>query len=83
MTEEVKNTEVPVLTTEQKYVIRDGQFRSLAAQTQAKQLVEQAQNIEQGLRQYLNDAATKLGIDSTKYTFDLDTLEFKSILTKE
>ena len=72
----VETSSVPAFSETQRLAVREAQFQSTKLREQSRQLVEQAQHVDQQIANFINRAAAELKVDPKKYGFNIDTLTF-------
>lgn len=70
---------IPALTSEQKLTIRTLQVQLLQAQSAAQQANQKYQQLQMQFRNTIETYAQEQKVDVQKFSFDLETLEFKTL----
>lgn len=73
---EIKNVELPQLTSEQKLTIRDGQVKILNIREQIRNLSDESTKTEQNVLQTVAAIGKDLNIDMNSVVFNFDILSF-------
>lgn len=70
---------IPAFSSEQRLIIREAQVKMLTLQTQSRQLQDQADQLAKAIINQINQIASQMQVDPTKYNLDIENLAFVPI----